>query len=85
MANKDEELKKLIQEFTALKKELTEWKQGIAENVNAKMDQMSQELTDKHTELESSLAEKVGNEINQNTSTDQGDTDYDMDNAIFDL
>ncbi len=92
-AGKDLDYKKLVKEFDTMKKEFkaftkdaNEWKQGISENINTKLDTLSEDLTTKQSDFESSLTETFENEKLQSTS---GETttneEFDISTSAFDV
>lgn len=79
MAKKELDLKALKIEWDAFKKEQQEWMTGIAENVNTKMDQISES----QTEFETSLSERVSNE-KASPGEEMEENDIPHNFAIFD-
>ncbi len=83
LEKKEFDMKALRQEFDNFKKEVNEWQVGIAENVNSKMDTISQDITDKHAEFETSLSEKMNNEKYQNSETNDTDEGINLTTELF--
>ncbi len=81
MAKKELDTSKLIK--AEIKTLFDAFAKEVSENVNTKMDQMSEEFNEKQTEFETSLSERVSNEkASPSEETDENDTDPRY--AIFD-